>query len=133
MYVESSTLVFTLVALDQGTPPRGDTAQVRITLSNTCLLTVLFDAIDISVLVDLELGNVTLRIPKYYIRNYGEYVNNLFAHDNVQPFTYFEFPYCNSKHILSKSNCTSLQSHMIRPFIMYAYRTFKPISQNASE
>ena len=68
-YQQNSTVVFTVLAVDQGDPPRGDTAEVRLTLSNTCLMDTLYQETDVKILVEEDYGNLTLRIPKYYLRH----------------------------------------------------------------
>ncbi len=72
VYNETSTLVITLVAMDKGVdPPRGATATVRMTMSNTCLMNVLFEEIDISADVNTTTGVTFLRIPRYWVYEYG--------------------------------------------------------------
>ena len=72
VYKESSSVTLQVVALDQGSPPRGSTGSVSITLKNSCLLDVLLQPINHNVIVEEETGNLTLRIPKYWIYDYGE-------------------------------------------------------------
>jgi len=71
VYNETSEIIFTLVAIDRGTPPRGATTTVRMTLSNTCLISVLYEAVDTQILVDVDHGIVRLNIPRYWIYEYG--------------------------------------------------------------
>ena len=59
--------------MDNGTIPRGTSATLNITISNTCLLDALYGKIDYKFLVDDSTGELFLRIPKYYKFPYGEY------------------------------------------------------------
>ena len=62
-----------VVALDNGVDPvRGAIATINITLSNTCLMDVLFDEIENEVLVNQTNGGVFFRIPRYYVREFGK-------------------------------------------------------------
>ena len=62
-----------MVAMDTGIPRRGATATVRLLLSNTCLLSVLFEEIDSTLEIDITTGQVWFRIPKYWVYDYGLY------------------------------------------------------------
>ena len=74
VYNESSDIVFNLVAVDRGTnPPRGASATARVKFSNTCLLSVLYEEIEVRVDTDPDTGNASLRIPGYYIYEFGEW------------------------------------------------------------
>lgn len=72
VYNQTSELVFYGVVLDYGDPIRGTRAEVRLTLSNTCLLDVLFEPIESHAEVKQD-GSVRLRIPKYYVYEYGKF------------------------------------------------------------
>jgi len=71
VYNETSDLVFTLVIIDHGSPPRGTTATVHVTLSNTCLLSVLYEALDMTAVLDRDTGAFTLNLPRYWVYDYG--------------------------------------------------------------
>ena len=65
-------LSLSLAAIDKGTPARGDTALVNITLSDTCLYDALGEPVTPLVYVDYEAGGVYLRVPQYYLHAYGK-------------------------------------------------------------
>ena len=71
VYNESSEVMFSVLAVDDGVPRRGAVGRVRLTLSNTCLLSALFEEIDLHLKVDAETGQVWFRIPKYWVYDYG--------------------------------------------------------------
>ncbi|KAK2177983.1 hypothetical protein NP493_567g04005 [Ridgeia piscesae] len=71
VYNETSDLVFTLVIIDHGSPPRGTTATVHVTLSNTCLLSVLYEALDMTAVLDRDTGAFTLNLPRYWVYDYA--------------------------------------------------------------
>ena len=74
MYNESSDIVFHLVAVDRGTDPqRGTSATARATFSNACLLSVLYEEIEVQVDTDIDTGDTHVRIPGYYIYEYGKW------------------------------------------------------------
>ena len=75
IYNELSELLIKVVALDNGVDPvRGAIATINITLSNTCLMDVLFDEIENEVLVNQTNGGVFFRIPRYYVREFGSFL-----------------------------------------------------------
>ncbi|XP_072046269.1 uncharacterized protein [Amphiura filiformis] len=63
-------LSLSIAAIDKGTPARGDTADVNITISDTCLEDVVGDPVTPIVFVDYEEGGVYLRVPRYYLYEY---------------------------------------------------------------
>ncbi|XP_052265940.1 uncharacterized protein LOC127868328 [Dreissena polymorpha] len=67
VYLNYTTLQFQVIAIDNGTVPRGDVASVNVTVSNTCVMDVLFGDIKYIFAVDKVTGGMTLRIPKYYV------------------------------------------------------------------
>ena len=68
VYNETSELLIRVVALDNGTDPaRGAIAAINITLSNTCLMDVLFEEIANQVVLNQTTGGLQFRIPKYYV------------------------------------------------------------------
>ncbi|WAR01795.1 TSP3-like protein [Mya arenaria] len=67
VYLNYTTLNFQVIAIDNGTTPRGDIATVNITVSNTCVMDVLFGDIQYIFAVNKTTGGMTLRIPKYYV------------------------------------------------------------------
>ncbi|XP_053385192.1 uncharacterized protein LOC123535922 isoform X1 [Mercenaria mercenaria] len=67
VYLNYTTLQFNVIAIDNGTVPHGDTASVNITVSNTCVMDVLFGDITYIFAVNKSTGGMTLRIPKYYV------------------------------------------------------------------
>ena len=74
IYNETSDAVFTIVAIDGGTPARGATETVRLTLSNTCLMNVMFETIEMVVQVDQVTGAVTMRLPQYWVYDFGKFI-----------------------------------------------------------
>lgn len=71
VYNESSEVTFSVAAIDNGVPRRGTVASVRLTLSNTCLLSALFEEIYLHLEVDGTTGQVWFRIPKYWVYDFG--------------------------------------------------------------
>ncbi|XP_053385183.1 uncharacterized protein LOC123535929 [Mercenaria mercenaria] len=67
VYLEYTSLLFNVIAMDNGSVPYGMTATVNISVSNTCVLDVLFGKIAYMVYVDDATGDMTLRIPKYWM------------------------------------------------------------------
>ena len=76
-------LVEMIVAVvDGGTPRRGDVANVNLTISETCLYDVLGDPIETLIYTNETTGGLFLRVPKYYLFEYGEiiFMNGLRVH-----------------------------------------------------
>ena len=66
-------LVEMIVAVvDGGTPRRGDVANINLTISETCLYDVLGDPIETLIYTNETTGGLFLRVPKYYLFEYGE-------------------------------------------------------------
>eukprot|EP00058_Branchiostoma_floridae_P009584 XP_002595072.1 hypothetical protein BRAFLDRAFT_90181 [Branchiostoma floridae] len=63
-------LQFSVIAVDSGTPPRGDIATVSMTISDTCLYDSLNKSIEYDVSVENHTGNVYIRVPKYYVKTF---------------------------------------------------------------
>ena len=91
VYEEDSDLVFTLVVIDQGNPVRGDSASVRLTLSNTCFLDNLLQELEINLSMDEDEGNMTLRIPKYYHYHFGMLCLITQIFENIRSQTRYHF------------------------------------------
>lgn len=72
VYTESSAITVSVLALDSGSPPRGARGNVSLTLKNSCLLDALLMPIEHKILVNESSGAFSLRIPKYWIYDYGE-------------------------------------------------------------
>ena len=72
VYLNYTTLNFWVIALDNGTVPRGDKSNVSVTVSNTCVMDVLFGDIKPIFEVNGTTGGLTLRIPKYYVVEFGK-------------------------------------------------------------
>ena len=75
VYLNYTTLQFQVIAMDNGTIPRGHYAEVNITVSNTCVMDVLFGDITYIFAVDKSTGGMTLRIPKYYVVDFCKFRN----------------------------------------------------------
>ena len=74
MYYKSTELTFTVVALDNGDPQRGTSANITVTLGNSCLINYFYKPIEYNVIVEETTGEIYLRIPKYYSSSYGKFV-----------------------------------------------------------
>lgn len=74
VYLRYTTLYFTIVAMDNGTVPLGMTATANITVSNTCVLDVLFGKIQYIFFVNDTTGELFLRIPKYWMYDFCKYL-----------------------------------------------------------
>ena len=72
VYTGTSTLRVLVLALDAGVPRRGALGTVNITLSNSCLLDALLRPIGHAVSMGQDTGELTLRVPGYFIYDYGE-------------------------------------------------------------
>jgi hypothetical protein len=59
--------------MDNGTVPFGMTAAINITVSNTCVLDVFFGKIRYMFHVNDTTGEMTLRIPGYWMYEFSEY------------------------------------------------------------
>ncbi|XP_078674361.1 uncharacterized protein LOC144912684 isoform X2 [Branchiostoma floridae x Branchiostoma belcheri] len=66
----STQLQFSVIAVDSGTPSRGDIATVSMTISDTCLYDSLNKSIEYDVSVENHTGNVYLRVPRYYVKTF---------------------------------------------------------------
>ncbi|XP_071956895.1 uncharacterized protein [Antedon mediterranea] len=66
-----TTLEITIAAIDGGTPPRGDTSIVNVTLSETCLHDLLHDDIPTYMDIDYSTGEFYLRVPQYYMSDFA--------------------------------------------------------------
>ena len=73
IYLNYTLLQFDVLAIDNGTIPRGVTASVNVTVSNTCVMDVLFGDIEYKFYVNVTTGGMTLRIPKYYVVEFCKY------------------------------------------------------------
>ncbi|XP_060579535.1 uncharacterized protein LOC132736424, partial [Ruditapes philippinarum] len=67
VYIEYTSLLFNVIAMDNGTVPFGMTAAINITVSNTCVLDVFFGKIRYMFHVNDTTGEMTLRIPGYWM------------------------------------------------------------------
>ncbi|XP_052773067.1 uncharacterized protein LOC128211948 isoform X3 [Mya arenaria] len=67
VYLQYTSLIFDVIAMDNGTVPFGMTASMNVTVSNTCVLDVLFGKIEYWFLVNDTTGEMTLRVPKYWM------------------------------------------------------------------
>ena len=76
IYENSTTLVFEVIAIDNGTAPRGSSATVNITISNTCLLDARYTNTEYKITINDSTGELLLTIPKYYVYPYGESMQN---------------------------------------------------------
>ena len=77
VYNETSEVNMQLAFLDRGTdPPRGTVVKPKFVLSNSCLMDVLFQQIQLEADYDNTTGGVYLRIPKYWIDFYGDYFSS---------------------------------------------------------
>lgn len=56
--------------MDNGTVPFGMTSSLNVTVSNTCVLDVLFGKISYMFYVNDTTGDMTLRIPKYWVYDF---------------------------------------------------------------
>ncbi|KAL3880478.1 hypothetical protein ACJMK2_032714, partial [Sinanodonta woodiana] len=70
IYVNTSIARFTVVAIDNGNPPRGTQIYYNITLDNSCLVDVEYGPIDYSFMTDNNTGEIFLRTPKYWVYMY---------------------------------------------------------------
>jgi predicted regulator of amino acid metabolism with ACT domain len=86
VYNETSEVTFTIVAIDTGVPRRGATATVRLVLSNTCLLNVLFEEIVSNLEIDGATGQVWFRILKYWVYDYGM-LDFIYIRERVNSYT----------------------------------------------
>lgn len=73
VYLNYTMLQFQVIAIDNGTIPRGHSASVNVTVSNTCVMDVLFGDIKYIFAVNKTTGGMTLRIPKYYVVDFSKY------------------------------------------------------------
>lgn len=70
VYLLYTSLIFDVIAMDNGAVPLGMKATMNITVSNTCVLDVLFGKITYLFLVNDTTGEMTLRIPKYWVYDF---------------------------------------------------------------
>ena len=73
-FEDTTTLLFDIIATDNGNPRRGTSTPVNITLSNTCVFDVEFNEIVHNLSIN-ETGALTLNIPKYWSYQYGKLFN----------------------------------------------------------
>ena len=95
IYENSTTLVFEVIAIDNGTVLRGSSATVNITISNTCLLDARYTNTEYKITINDTTGELLLRIPKYYVYPYGESMQNKPHYkkrlDNIHRFLHIFF------------------------------------------
>ncbi|KAL3841579.1 hypothetical protein ACJMK2_019700, partial [Sinanodonta woodiana] len=70
VYTNTSIARFSVVAIDNGNPPRGTPVYYNITLDNSCLVDVEYGPIEYSFLMDNNTGETFLRTPKYWVHLY---------------------------------------------------------------
>lgn len=70
IFPKKTTVMVSLVALDNGSPRRGAVARVNVTIVNKCLLSVLRKHLEYKYVVNATGGEVYFRIPKYWIRDF---------------------------------------------------------------
>ena len=73
IYLNYTELIFEVIAMDNGTIPRGMSANISITVSNTCVMDVLYESIKYMFVVDNTTGEMNLVIPKYWVFLFGEF------------------------------------------------------------
>ncbi|CAH1799045.1 unnamed protein product [Owenia fusiformis] len=71
IYNRTSTIFYTLVAVDKGDPTRGATATLTIDISTTCVWAVNYHPTSFQIVVNETNGDVFFRIPGYWIYNYA--------------------------------------------------------------
>ena len=74
IYNGSTELTVEIVGIDQGTPPRGSVINVTIYISNTCLIDERFERTNLSVTANKTSGSVYLRVPGYWVIDYGKFI-----------------------------------------------------------
>ena len=72
VYLRSTTLQFEVIAMDNGTIPRGMSAVVNVTVSITCVMDVEYESIDYKFVVNDTTGEMFLRIPRYWVYLFGK-------------------------------------------------------------
>ena len=80
VYLNYTSLVFDVYAIDNGTIPRGTSATVNITVSNTCILDVLFTPTNYNILVDNTTGGLNFIVPGYWVYDFRKYSHLNFQH-----------------------------------------------------
>ena len=73
IYLNYTSLVFKVYAIDNGTISRGTSVTVNITVSNTCVLDVLFTPTNYSVVVDNATGGLNFVVPGYWVYDFRKY------------------------------------------------------------
>jgi len=74
VYLNYTTLFFDVIAIDNGTVPYGMKATLNVTVSNTCVLDVLFGKINYTFPINDTTGEMTLRIPGYWMYEFCKYM-----------------------------------------------------------
>ena len=73
VYQNFTSLRFDIHAIDNGTIPLGTSASINITVSNTCVMDVLYGDIKYMFTVDNTTGMMFLRIPGYWNVNFRKF------------------------------------------------------------
>ena len=73
VYQNFTSLHFDVHAIDNGTIPLGTSASINITVSNTCVMDVLYGDIKYIFTVDNTTGMMYLRIPGYWNVNFRKF------------------------------------------------------------
>ena len=73
VYKRYTSLLFDVHAIDNGTIPRGMSATINITVSNTCVMDVLYGKISYIFRVDNDTGGLNLVIPAYMVVDFSKY------------------------------------------------------------
>ncbi|XP_052065558.1 uncharacterized protein LOC127705275 [Mytilus californianus] len=70
VYTANTTLSFTVIVTDHGSPVRGTAASITFLVDNSCLMDVEYGVILYSLTVDNMTGEVFFRVPGYYYYEY---------------------------------------------------------------
>ena len=80
VYAANTTLSFTAIVTDHGSPVRGATATFTFLVDNSCLVDVEYGLIPYSVLIGNETGDIYFRVPGYYYYEYGNFYYSVVAY-----------------------------------------------------
>ena len=70
-FEDTTTLLFDIIATDNGIPRRGSSTPVNITLSNTCVFDAEYNEIVHNLSIN-KTGLLILNIPQYWSYKYGK-------------------------------------------------------------
>ncbi|XP_069131706.1 uncharacterized protein [Argopecten irradians] len=71
VYVHTTILNFSVIAVDSGSPPRGSRATMTLEVDNSCLIDATYGPVNYSLSLNSTTGELYFRAPGYYVYHLG--------------------------------------------------------------